>query len=225
MDVFRRVEIKYLLTKEKYECLLRRLKPKIEKDSYYFSKILNIYYDTEQYDMIRNSIEKPIYKEKIRLRSYGIPTKESTVFLEIKKKYQGVVGKRRIALPLKEAYNYINTGKMIKENQIMKEIDYCFRKYSLIPVLFLAYDRYSYKGKEDPNLRITFDFSIRFREKDLFLEKGDDGITLLKEECIMEIKTLKSMPMWLSSILSSLEIYPTSFSKYGKVYQEERMNR
>lgn len=223
INVFKRVEKKYLLSEDLYQKLFEKMNNYITVDTYDFSTICNIYFDTDDYLLVNRSIEKPIYKEKVRLRSYGIPKKNSKVFLEIKKKYKGVVGKRRVSAPLKEFYKYFNTGKYPNvDTQIMNEINYCFKFYNLKPKVFLAYDRYSYKGKDDSNFRITFDKNIRSRTDNLYLENGDNGMLLLDKNCyIMEVKTLGAYPLWFVQILSELNIYPTSFSKYGNVYKKQ----
>lgn len=218
--VFRRKEIKYVLSSKQYNTLIKRIKSNLEKDIYHKSSIYNIYFDTDNYDLIVHSIDKPIYKEKVRLRSYSIPSLDSNVFLEIKKKYNGIVGKRRISIKLSDFYDYINTGKFNSDDkQIKSEIDYCFKLYNLKPKLFLAYDRTSYHEKGNIDFRITFDKNIRSREDNLRLEYGDIGDKLFDDNVvIMEIKALNSYPLWFTSILSELKIYPTSFSKYGTVY-------
>lgn len=223
INVFKRVEKKYLLSEDLYQKLFEKINNYITVDTYDFSTICNIYFDTDNYLLVNRSIEKPIYKEKVRLRSYGVPKKNSKVFLEIKKKYKGVVGKRRVSAPLKEFYTYFDTGKYPNvDTQIMNEINYCFKFYNLKPKVFLAYDRYSYKGKDDSNFRITFDKNIRSRTDNLYLENGDNGMLLLDKNCyIMEVKTLGAYPLWFARILSELNIYPTSFSKYGNVYKKQ----
>lgn len=222
-NIFRRVEQKYLLTKNQYENLMECIKDSIEKDIYYESTISNIYFDTDNNDLIINSIEKPLYKNKIRLRSYSTPNLNSKVFLEIKIKYKGVVAKRRIDLTLEEFYEYMNSGNMPNSNkQIMNEIDYYFKKYNLKPKMFLAYDRLSYYDKNHKEFRITFDKNVRSREYDLKLEYGDYGKKYFDEDIyIMELKTLGSIPLWFTQILSKLKIYPQSFSKYGKIYSKK----
>lgn len=220
INVMQRVETKYLLNDSTYKKLLSRIDDYITKDNYYNYSILNIYFDTENYDLIERSLEKPIYKEKVRLRSYGIPTLDDKVFLEIKKKYKGVVGKRRVIFPLRDFYSYLSGNYEFSNNQIMKEIDYCFKLYKLKPVLFLAYDRYAYKGKRDSDFRLTFDFNIRSREYDLELNQGDYGKKLFKNKTyIMEVKSSGGLPLWFTKALAELEIYPSSFSKYGEVYK------
>lgn len=219
---FKRIEKKYLLTEAKYLQLIEQLKKHMQLDGYGLYTICNIYYDTDSYQLIRASIEKPPYKEKLRLRSYGVPSKEDKVFLEIKKKWEGVVYKRRISLPLREAEEYLEQGKPLqREGQIEKEIDYFVKLYHPKPKLYIAYDREAYFGKEDDGIRITFDQNIRSRENNLHLENGDKGELLLeKGEKLMEIKVGGVFPMWLVNILSGLEIYPMSFSKYGNIYKE-----
>ena len=218
--VFKRVEKKYLLNDETYHKLMESMLAHIKADEYGCHTICNIYYDTESSELIRNSIQKPPYKEKLRLRSYGIPNKESTVFLEIKKKYKGTVYKRRISITLGEAEAFLKQGKKPEEDsQILREIDYFISFYHTEPKLYLAYDRIAYVGIEDENIRITFDKNIRSRTSSLRLDAGDMGELLLDESYhLMEIKVPSAMPVWMVKILSDLEVYPTSFSKYGNVY-------
>ena len=156
-EIFRRVESKYLVKDKEYKQILEKSKKYLEKDKYFKSEILNIYFDTDNYELIRSSLDKPIYKEKVRIRSYKVPNENDEIFLEIKKKYDGVVSKRRLSLSLKEFNDYYYNHKKIKNSQIMEELDYCFKKYDLKPKVFLSYDRESYKCKNDDNFRITFD--------------------------------------------------------------------
>lgn len=225
MNIFRRIEQKYVLTLEEYEKLFEKINKRIARDKYFKSTICNLYLDTENSDLIIKSIDKPMYKEKIRVRSYDVPSKDDTIFLELKGKYDGVVFKRRIKLRLDEFYNYIETGeKPILDNQIMDEIDYVVKRYNLKPKMFLAYDRYSYYDIDDKNFRITFDTNLRSREDNLFLENGDAGKLYSKDKFyIMELKSLKSLPLWFVDILSDLKIYPRSFSKYGNIYKKGMM--
>lgn len=225
-NIFKRVELKYLLTEEEYKLLFKKINKYLIKDKYFKSTICNIYFDTINNDLIINSLEKPIFKEKIRLRSYKVPNINDDVFLEIKEKYKGIVGKRRIKIKLKDFYTYLKTNNYDKDNQIMNEINYYFKYYDLKPAIYIAYDRISYCGKEDNTLRITIDSNLRSRNSDLNLELGDAGKCYFKEKnYIMEIKTLGSMPLWLVRSLSELKIYPTSFSKYGSIYQKELKER
>ena len=220
--VFQRYEKKYLLDMEQYDGFLKKVDGYMQVDEYGKSTICNIYYDTEYYDLIRASIEKPPYKEKLRLRSYGVPKLSDMVFLEVKKKYGGIVYKRRIALPLYEAYESLERGYLAGDKgQIGRELNYFIRRYRPVPKLYLAYDRIAMFGTEDPELRMTFDFDVRSREEDLDLTKGDKGVLLSKEEkVILEIKVRDAYPFWLVQALEQLAIYPGSFSKYGSIYKK-----
>lgn len=222
IETFKRREEKYLLTQNQYNYLLNKISNYIEKDKYYESNICNIYFDTDNFDLIKNSIEKPLYKEKVRLRSYNVPELEDKVFFEIKKKYNGISNKRRITLKLNDFNNYyINNKKPKCNNQIYQELDYVMKKNNLKPKVFLAYNRLSYYSKDDINFRITFDKNLRYRILDLDLNLGDCGKKYFKDDTyILEIKTLSSMPLWLVKSLSELKLFPTSFSKYGSIYKK-----
>lgn len=224
-DVFQRIEKKYILSRSQYERLWTLLKPYVKKDEYGLSTICNIYYDTPDYELIRKSIEKPVFKEKFRIRSYGVPRKEDNVYLEIKRKYAGIVYKRRIALPYSEAEGFLEQGVQFGAytySQIEKEIAYMNRQYTLKKKMFIAYDRIATYGREDASIRITFDFNIRAREDELNLTAGDRGtLYFQRQEVLMEIKVGGAYPIWLSQALSKLKIYPSSFSKYGTFYKEK----
>lgn len=224
---FERVEKKYLLTKEQFETFLERTENKISLDQYGLHTICNIYYDTDTYDLIRYSIEKPKYKEKLRLRSYGIPDKDTMVFVELKKKWNGVVFKRRTSMTLTEAEKYLNNGvRPSKKSQIIREIDYFLEYYNPAPKLYLAYDRLAFFGQENAEVRITIDQNIRSRTTDLSLILGDRGDYLLGEELyLMEVKVPGVFPLWLAKLLSELRIYPVSFSKYGNIYKKSLISR
>ncbi|MDO4555556.1 MAG: polyphosphate polymerase domain-containing protein [Lachnospiraceae bacterium] len=222
--VFNRYEKKYLMTEEIYRKLRFQIKNDMQEDEYGLHTICNIYYDTPQSLLIRRSLEKPVYKEKLRLRSYGIPDLHSDVFLEIKKKYKGIVNKRRIQLTLEEAYQYLEHGnRPEKKSQILNEIDYLLQIYPLKQGIYLAYDRIALFGRKDPEFRVTFDKNIRSRRTMMGLENGDFGTKLLPDfYYLMETKILGATPVWFSRILSELEIYPISFSKYGNIYKKEQ---
>ena len=223
--VFNRCEKKYLISRNQYNGLLDKIKDRMVEDEYGEHTVSNIYYDTHDNLLIRRSIEKPPYKEKLRLRSYGIPNPESTVFIEIKKKYAGIVNKRRISLPLEDAYAYLNDGiRPEMDSQILREIDFLLGRVKLLPALYLAYDRVAYLDREEPDFRLTFDKNIRSRRDHVNLENGDRGELLLDMDTfLMESKILGSVPLWFSAILAELKIYPASFSKYGSIYQKETL--
>lgn len=219
---FKRYELKYIITKEQMSNILEQCTDKIREDLYFHSIICNVYFDTENNSLIRKSIEKPIYKEKMRLRCYGIAAEDSSVFFEIKKKYKGIVYKRRSVLKYQDYKN----KNLISDSQIKKEISYMFSFYKeLYPKMFLSYERLSYVGVDNENLRITFDNNIIYRTYDLELDKGIYGNKLLDENTyIMEIKCNSAFPLWLVKILSQSKIYKTSFSKYGMAYKEITLN-
>ena len=219
--VFKRYEKKYHLTQEQYQRFRQLIEPYMQVDEYGKSTICNIYYDTESFDLIRASIEKPVYKEKLRLRSYGVPQASDNVFLEIKKKYRGIVYKRRIVMPLEQAQKGIRSRNIPDDSQIGREINYFLKHYDLMPRLFLAYDRIAMYGKENENLRMTFDFAIRSREDTLDLSEGDSGELYFDgDDVLLEIKAEKAYPLWLVRALEECNIYPESFSKYGNIYKK-----
>lgn len=220
---FKRYEKKYLLSEMEYKQLRARLQDKLNVDAYGNTTICNIYFDTPSYQLVRTSMEKPVYKEKLRLRSYGTPQEGDTVFIELKKKYKGVVYKRREKLELNKAENYLYHKKPTEENsQIIREIDWFLQFYNdIAPAMYISYDRVAMYGVEDSELRVTFDTNILWREDTLFLEAGNYGNALLPEGYrLMEIKIPGTMPLWLTHILDELKIYPTSFSKYGRGYEQ-----
>lgn len=221
-EIFKRIEKKYILSQEAYKVFRKKIDAHMKVDEYGLSTICNVYYDTEQSELIRRSLEKPVYKEKLRIRSYGVPGELDRTYVEIKKKYDGIVYKRRIELPMYETRNYVNHGiRPTKQSQIQKEIDYFLTFYKPVPKRYIAYDRIAMYGLEDASIRITFDFKVREREYDLDLTKGDYGREILpKGQVLMEIKVAGAYPIWLCSALSAFSIYPTSFSKYGMAYQQ-----
>ena len=226
-EIFQRIEEKYILNKKQKERLLELIKDHLNEDEYGPSTVCNIYYDNKNNDLVRTSMDKPFYKEKVRLRSYNVPNKESTAFLEIKKKYDGIVYKRRIADSLEDIENHIDDGKQIDCNkQIVNEIDYCFNLYHLKPSLFLAYDRVAYYDKDDDSFRLTFDTNITARDYDLDLSKGVYGKKYCDENTyIMEIKCRGGLPFWFLRALQEVKAYPSSFSKYGKIFEANYLNK
>lgn len=222
-DVFERIEVKYLINDRQYTELMKRLEGMAAIDSYGKTSILNIYFDTPDFSLIEKSLEGPKYKEKLRLRTYGVASDDTNAFIEIKKKYDGIVYKRRISMPYKDAIDYLVNGKPVKEkSQISKEIDYFLRFYKGIrPAMAISYDRIAMAGVSDPDLRITFDTNIRWRTNKLSLSEGNVGKDiLLPGQHLMELKIAGAMSTELARILDELNIRQTSFSKYGRGYVE-----
>lgn len=220
--VFQRREVKFLLTTEQYKQIRLAMAEHMTGDEFGRSTICNLYFDTPDYLLIRRSLDKPVYKEKLRLRSYGTAGEDSTSFIEIKKKYKSVVYKRRISMKYKNAVEYLFHGKKAADTQIGHEIDYFLKHYeNLRPAVFLSYEREAFYDRQDHNFRMTFDENILWRDYDLSLTKGAYGIPVLKEgQVLMEVKTAAAIPMWLTGILSELHVYKTSFSKYGNAYKQ-----
>lgn len=193
-------------------------------DDYPKYTICNVYFDTDSYELISKSIEKPFFKEKLRLRSYGTPKKTDTVFLEIKRKVNGVVYKRRISMPYEKMEKYLKTGSYDGfSGQVFKEIDYFIKHYHPKPQLYLAYEREAYKGTgNDEALRVTFDSDIRWRERNVSIcDDSDCSYMLDSGQKLMEVKANGAMPIWLCEALSRLNVFPFSFSKYGTFYKKK----
>lgn len=229
IEVFNRQEIKYLLSDDDKNALLDIIGTYMDSDP--FNKggkpysICNLYLDTPSDELIVKSLEKPAFKEKIRLRSYGTAQLTDTVYLESKKKFDGVVNKRRTAFILQDAYNYFENGiipDFAKQNkQVMKEIDYIMHFYDLAPRVFISYDRLAFFEKGNSDFRLTIDRNIQTRRTDLRLDIPAGGNQLLPEgKWLMEAKAFKAFPLWFVKFLSSRKIYSTSFSKYGAEYKK-----
>jgi SPX domain-containing protein involved in vacuolar polyphosphate accumulation len=219
--VFERYEEKYILTNSQKESLMEALSGHIIPDVYRGCTISNIYYDTDSFELIRTSLERPVYKEKLRLRSYGTPSGADIVFLELKKKYKGIVYKRRLTIPYNRVPQLFKADISVDNAQIYSEIKHFVSLYTVSEKAFISYDRVAYRGVEDQNLRITFDSKILFRKTALQLDKGVWGSELLDpNQVIMEIKIFGVFPLFLGSILSELGIFPTTFSKYGSCYKK-----
>ena len=218
---FERVEKKYLLTPAQLDALAPLLHRYMQIDQYGRHTICNVYYDTPDYRLIRTSLQKPVYKEKLRLRSYGVPQPGDIVFVELKKKYRGVVYKRRTALELTAAERWLAGSGPAPEGQIPREIDYVQSLYRTVPAVFLAYDRLALSGRQDPELRLTLDEHIRWRTDALALSAGDRGSPLSVQGLyLMEVKLPGVMPLWLAHGLAQVGAAPVSFSKYGCCYRE-----
>lgn len=227
---FNRYETKYLITDKQKDEFVFKAGESLIRDKYGEYTICNIYLDTDDFYFIKHSLDKPVYKEKLRIRSYGTAGENDDVFFEIKKKYHGVVYKRRIIVPLWEAVKYIESGKKPESlsgyspNQIFDEIDFLMKKYKPSPKLFLAYDRVAYSDNRFGGFRLTLDKNIRGSWEELTLTNDKNNIyidTGIDDYNIMEIKCSGAMPLEYTRILSEMKIYPLSFSKYGRIYTEK----
>ena len=235
---FKRYEKKYMLTPEQYRAMILGMAFHMRPDEHPRYTIGNVYFDTTDYALIRASLEKPAYKEKLRVRSYGVPGDDGLAFVEIKKKFDGVVYKRRVTMTAREADAWLRGGRPPRETQpreavncsadpafvrgqISREIDWFMQFYHPAPAVYIAYDREAYAGIENDELRITFDRNLRWRDHDVDLRAGDHGSPILgDDQILMEIKIPGTAPLWLAHLLSENHIVSTSFSKYGAYYKQ-----
>ena len=221
-SVFQRHELKFILSKQQKEVILQAIQPYMSLDQYGRTTICNIYFDTENYRLIRRSIEKPDYKEKLRVRKYINANTQDKVFVEIKKKYDKVVYKRRLSMTEAAAMQWLTGEEPCEiDSQIAREIDYFLAYYkTLKPALFLSYEREAYYCKQGSDFRVTFDENVLCREEQMNFNAGVAGKAVLEEDkVLMEIKCSGGIPLWMTEILSREKIYKTSFSKYGTAYR------
>ena len=222
MDVFRRRELKYLLDPAQRVALEQACEKRMVPDQYGQKTICNLYYDTNDYRLIRHSLEKPVYKEKLRLRSYGQIGPGVDVFLEMKKKYKGIVYKRRVKVSQAEAFAFMERrAPLPKDSQIGRELTY-FRDFyeNLTPKVYLSYQRKAWFDPNDGGFRMTIDWDIRYRTTDLDLYASTDGQRILPAEySVLEVKASGGIPLWLMELLSQLKLHKISISKYGRAYE------
>lgn len=229
VEVFNRREIKYLIPQSEYEKLLPLILEHMDADKYNLNNqsysIHNLYFDTKDDYLISTSIQKPVYKQKIRLRSYGVVQNDDDVYFEIKKKYKGIVNKRRTVLSYAQALDYLSKRMRPDHeklnNQVFNELDYLFTMYpDLSPKVYLSYDRFAFYEKNNQDFRLTFDFNVKARRNDVSLCTNNFGTNLLDENImIMEAKAFNAFPMWFVQAISKDKIKNVSFSKYGREYE------
>lgn len=229
LKTFKRYEKKYLVNESVLNRLLPEIGSRMSPDAYCADgrryRVFNIYFDNDTHDIIRHSVSKPYFKEKLRMRSYyPDPDDDDLVFLEIKKKIGKIVCKRRAVLKYADALAFIEKHKYpdrmdYMQTQVLGEIEYFIGKYNVKPAVFICYDRYAYFDNENPEFRLTFDSNIRTRRDRLDFCSGTDGESLLSEkDYLMEIKIADSIPFWLVKLMSEYKVFSTGFSKYGREY-------
>lgn len=220
--VFKRYEIKYLMDRRQRDVILKAMEPYMSIDGYGHSSIRNLYYDTPDFRLIRKSLEKPVYKEKLRVRSYGPAAAGDPVFVELKKKYRDVVYKRRISLPQAQAEACLDGRMRLPDSQIGREIAYALEFYrELEPAVFLSYEREAFFQRDGGDFRVTFDENIRYRQTELTLDSEVWGKPILQpDQVLMELKTSGGLPLWMVRALSRQNLFKVSFSKYGAAYQD-----
>lgn len=220
METFQRIEKKYLLDQKQYQELKEKLMDHVVPDKYFETSIRSLYYDTDKFELIRRSIEKPEYKEKLRVRSYGKADQDDEVFVELKKKLDGMVYKRRTKARYADLMNNIEKADF-KDRQVGNEIRYALNYYGkLRPAVYIGCKRHSYSGKDDESLRVTFDSDISYRMKDLSLNESDKD-KKVTDMIVMELKVKDAMPLWLTSLLDEVKAYPRGFSKVGTAFMKE----
>ena len=227
-DTFERKEVKYRLNAKQHREVLDALAGRMAADEYGRTRITSLYFDTPTRDLIARSLEKPLYKEKLRVRWYGAPTSGERVYVEIEKKYDGIVYKRRVGCSLTAACAYL-MGRVPYENacvqnplsdqvqqdealtlhsiQIAREIDAFTARYrNLRPSMYIVCERTAYapvSGADADGLRITFDSGVAYR--DVLAGEREAGSAfhplLGLGETIMEVKTAGAYPPWLVEVL------------------------
>lgn len=222
---FKRYELKYLLDGAQYESVRRAMEGYTIPDAYGKSRICNLYFDTPDFRIIRRSIEKPIYKEKFRLRSYGPLKENGKVFAELKKKYEHVVYKRRVTMLPKDLERFLADPQ--PRTQIEREIAYFLQVYpNVAPACWLSYAREAFFGADDHDFRMTFDTDVLARWEDLSLSAAVWGVGVLpSERILLEVKVAGGLPFWLVDCFSKNGIRQTSFSKYGTAYLQRTRER
>lgn len=238
LEVFERHEEKYLLSVVDRRRLLERIGAHLSRDVYFDTTVCSLYYDTPDHLLVNRSLGSPVYKEKLRVRSYGVPTASDLVFVEIKKKFRGIVYKRRVACSAAAAHVYLSgvsfdeaaqcypldaeqRALTAKSRQIVSELDFMRQRYFMLePSMLVSVHRLSYLTDDENPLRLTFDDDVRWRDDHLDLSSGVFGTRLIDEgQTLMEVKCAGAYPVWLVKALDRTELYPQPFSKYGKVYQ------
>lgn len=224
---FKRYELKFIIESTQREALLKAMEGHLALDSFGHSEIRNIYYDTDSWRLIRRSIEKPWYKEKLRVRSYGQSTDDSPVFIELKKKYEKVVYKRRLSLPYLKAMDGLCSDNVLNvaesDRQVALEIENFKSFYgpSLHPAMLLSYEREAFYPIDGVDFRLTIDENLLWRVGEIDLRAPIGGQFILPpEQMILELKTPGGLPIWVTRFLSAQRIYKTSFSKYGTAYKQ-----
>lgn len=228
---FNRYEEKFLLREDQKNQLLKYLPKYCTMDPYCADRsvyhVYNLYYDTPDGQLIRESVERPRYKEKLRFRSYRLPVGwEDPVYVEIKKKVDGRINKRRVRLPYGQAREWVENGKNpefadYEGRQVSAEIEYFLQTHPLKPRYFISYERIAMSAKDGSGIRVTFDSQIKERTADPdFVHDGGKDL-LGPGYCLMEIKTSQNFPLWLTAQLSEMGLYARSFSKVGSAHQIE----
>ena len=224
IEIFSRREQKYLITQWQYLQLVENILPYMRPDKYGVEgrySVTSLYFDNDDQDIYFETKNKLKYRQKLRLRVYDDTDRNGTAFFEVKQKHNKVVNKRRLVMPLSEAYRYLNndaeelSSYETSNGQVLKEIDHFKRFYDLQPEMIVSYNRHAFHGVTDPELRITFDLDLKCRNEDLALENGSYGHNFIDENLVvLEVKVNDSVPLWLTRHLQDLDCEQRSASKF-----------
>lgn len=233
IEIFTRREQKYLITIEQYEELVERMAPYMRPDKNGidgFYTVTSLYFDSYDHQIYFETKNKLKFRQKLRLRVYDDAGTNDTAFFEVKQKHKKVVNKRRMLLPLNEAYRYLREdGDQLLEDyessnqQVFREVDHFRNLYHLHPEMIISYDRQALHAIDNPNFRVTFDLNLRCRNYDLYLEHGPYGKNFIDPNLVvLEVKVDHSVPLWLTRVLQDLECEQRSASKYCTSFETLR---
>lgn len=217
-----RKEMKYIINKEISKNLIEEINNYVKPSDFFFQRIHNVYYDNDYYGVISRSKNSSEFKEKLRIRTYEMPSGfVKDAYVELKKKFKGITYKRRIKLKLnivEEMFEKNDLFPVMPDGQIKQEVVYFQQKTKCFPKVYISYNRHAYVCSDGSDMRITFDSDIFTREKNLSLKTNEEDILFGHEELvIMEVKVNGSMPIWFTNVLNKYSICPTSYSKYAKI--------
>ena len=239
-DNLSRYEFKFPISYDDMDRLMDDLIPYVKSDKhvneYGIYTISSLYMENDCKDCYYETINGDPFRQKVRLRVYGKQAfKDSDAFLELKNKINGLVVKRRINMKLSDAVNFMNdcakNGNSAKiesyknaDSQILKEIRQVIATKKLKPAVIVSYERLPLVAIDDESLRITFDFNLRSRSDALDQTEGTGGLRRCpKNVAILEIKTNKPLPYWLTKILAKYNYRNQTFSKYCSHYSPMRI--
>ena len=151
--------------------------------------------------------------------------KEQTVFLEIKHRLNACVFKERTLLPSEAACEIMAKPELladlctttgIEDNTILQKIEKLSRQCQLQAANMISYNRHAWLGEHDNRLRVTFDSEIEAFQPNLFVPKFGTGVPLLSpDQCIMEIKFNRVIPIWAKECVVLSYSQMQRFSKYA----------
>ncbi len=240
LDVFERKEMKYRLCATQLESLISAFETRLLPDERGITLVRSLYFDTPAHDLIARSMESPLYKEKLRLRVYGQASEPGTpAFLEIKKKFKGIVYKRRVLVSIGAAHLIIEGASLSEalaahplndealaaealtphREQIAREIAFFIQRHDARrPSILTQCERQAFTSS-DGDLRVTIDRNLSYKANPQSIADTHFAIPLIPQtEAVMELKCTHALPLWLAGELSAVCAYKQSFSKCGTAY-------